>query len=496
MGGCLSNVAFVVHSGVPGQDEISKEVFNKLHLTDLEINSFYVRFLEINKTGTPYVYRAEITAYFKIEEGDLTNKIFDLFAKRSGKLDFCQFLCTMWNFLSLEADDLSTYAFVLFDHDNSGSLSYDEIVQLIETIHRKKYAENSGVQSLCDEIRLISTKISLKQFRKFAKLHPGLCGPLASMQFMMQKTMLGDTFWTRLQIRRGRHAEQSDSRYLMKLLAYTRERYSALDLKHKIEKMDGERQSKINELKSSRRSRVQERERNDQMLDYFQLNPSKKKRTRARSPRKRAGMGLLRKSSKIEVWKDEESEEDDEEEGVEGERDDPQEEEEEEQGKQTERENGTDDHTKREKVEQGSPSPPPQPLMISSTSLRRTLLIKQNSAPDPSDSKPKTLFHPSSVPRKSMINGVMKVLPPASDSTAPLSPSSASSLPSPSAAPQPEVVLKPRQSIAAVANPLPSISNSATSARKTLVHSGSLPNNRATLIVPQRRVTKLEPIKR
>jgi Ca2+-binding EF-hand superfamily protein len=495
MGSCLcSSVTFEIHPDIPGQDQLSKEVFDKLHLTQLEINSFYIIFLNINKTGTPYVYRAEITAYFKIEEGELTNRIFDLFAKKSGKLDFCQFLCTMWNFLSLEADDLSGYAFVLFDQDHSGSLSYDEIVLLIETIHRKKYSENSGVQSLCDEIRLISRFISFKQFRKFAKLHPSLCGPLASMQFMMQKTMLGDTFWTRLQMRRGRHGEQTDSRYLQKLLTSLREKYLTIQLKNKIHEMDGETQHKIHELKTTRQSRAAQRERSDQMLEYFQLNPvaSKKKKRGGgmRSPIKRAGKAgspLMRKTSRIDVMGDEESEgeeeEDDDDNIAEGE---------DAKGK------GDDEQTHGEKVEQGPSSP--QPRVISNTRLRKSLLVKQNTAPDlsssSSDSKPKTLFHPSSVPRKSMVNGVIKILPPPSNDPTTTS--------SPVPAPQPEGP-RPRKSIALTpAGPLPAISNTNSSSssggngsRKSLIHTASLPNSLGgTPLSPQRRVTKLEPIKR
>jgi Ca2+-binding EF-hand superfamily protein len=478
--GLCSSATFVVKPDVPGQDHIAEEVFNRLRLNTPEINKLFDIFLQIKKNDTHFIYLTELVAFLKSEENELLQKIFNVFVAKkssSGKLDFCQFLCTVWNFLSLEAADLSSYAFILFDENNHGCLIDIEIVKLIETIHKKKYAENSGVQLLCDEIRLISRTITLKQFMKFAQAHPSLCGPLAALQFMMRKRILGDHFWIRLQQRRSKSSEQCDSRYLMKLIIYTREKYAKVEMEQKVRKIQGKRQQKIDEMMSLQtKQKVLERQRQDQMLDFFQLDPAARKKGGAggsgKKKLKKKSSRYLQKSSKIDVWKDHES---DEEEGGEEEEGDGAEEEDDDSEDPT---RSDPDIAELQSSRQTTSSPPPsadvvaalsEPQVISSVALRRTLISKQHSSTDSTSSSAsgsptrKTLFQPASIPRKSIVNGVSRVAPTNDSASA-----SQSSSPGPLS---PTDSSRPRQSvISSAANPLPGIS----SARKTIANVPSL----------------------
>lgn len=515
--GCTS-AKFVVQLDVPGQDRIAEEVFSKLLLTPSEINSFYGVFLQMKKTSEPYVHRSEIASYFKIEEGDLTNRIFDLFAYKSGKLDFCQFLCTMWNFLSIDAQDLSSFAFILFDHDNSQTLAHQEIVKLIETIHKKKCHENAAVAQLCEEIALISRNITLKQFLTYTKVHPSLCGPLAALQFSMRKTMLGDRFWSILQARRNKHSDQSNARFLMKLLAYTRKKYEKVELDRKVKEIYSKRQQKIDEMTTfTSKQQIMERKRNDDMLNYFKGGTAKKKAKYFHKSNKSSSSSSL----KLNIRKDHESDDED------AESDDNADEQSEENNDEEDKvdDEGDTAHAEANQTKTLSQSTSPRPMepqVISSTMLRKTLIIKQNSTDSGSSasSARKTLFQPASIPRRTMINGVARTVVPMND---PVKSTSAdqedhqpATSPPPStseqtAAPKPRKTMvatatsqsnsssagtspsKSRQSIVQKNSaPLPAI----TSARKTMVQSSSSSNLQEKPPPLQKRPSKLEPIKR
>ena len=190
--GCIGSVAFVRDDSVPGRDQIAVETFEELNLSQSDLDIFFTAFIDIDADNSGHIRADEFFAYFRVEQTPFNKRLFvSMDIDNTGYLNFCEFVCAMWNFLSMEPSRLGSYAYFLFDDDGTGNLDHEEVKQLVETIQHKSYNKNPAVRKLVDSIITGKTNVSVEHFARCAQEIPSLCAPLISLQHELRKTFIG-----------------------------------------------------------------------------------------------------------------------------------------------------------------------------------------------------------------------------------------------------------------------------------------------------------------
>ncbi len=141
MGCIFTKRKFVVNSSVEGQDESALEVFQTLGLSDRDIDLLYTAFWDIDADSSGLIRPLELFNYFEVEETVFINHIFTLFDEgkgllikrhscfdgaiidKSGMINFMEFVCTLWNLLTLPESDFGSLAYLIKDSTADGKIS-------------------------------------------------------------------------------------------------------------------------------------------------------------------------------------------------------------------------------------------------------------------------------------------------------------------------------------------------------------------------------------
>mmetsp|Transcript_9710 Transcript_9710/g.19761 ORF Transcript_9710/g.19761 Transcript_9710/m.19761 type:complete len:162 (-) Transcript_9710:1131-1616(-) len=110
-----------------------------------------------------------------------------------GKLSYSEFFLSLWNFCTLTHETLVKFAFDLYDLDGSGSLTIDEVFEMVTLMHPSRDAKYAKVQT--KKLMEIMDRgedggdddIS---FPEFLKAHRKL-GTVIFPAFMLQKAIRG-----------------------------------------------------------------------------------------------------------------------------------------------------------------------------------------------------------------------------------------------------------------------------------------------------------------
>ena len=271
--GICGSVSFEIDPTKPGHDQTAFDTFELIGLTKSEINKLYKTFLAIDQDCSCYLYPSELFSYLRMEPNELNKRIFSAFdLDKSGKLNFLEYVCAMWNFLSMDPGYLGSFAFSVFDDDGSKLLDFREIKQLVEMIQHKKYETNDGVRRLVDDLKDISHQITIDQFAKFSRENPSMCAPLVSLQFILRKRVVGDSFWTNLAERRYKVPEQNEVTYTIELCRLVQKKYDQLKLQKFAARQQQKRTESLRRIASAKATVDDEsRHRNGLMLHFFRM---------------------------------------------------------------------------------------------------------------------------------------------------------------------------------------------------------------------------------
>ena len=101
MGNCIEKIEFHPEESVPGQNTDSYLVFQKLLLSDKEINKLYAHFRRVLIGDHAFMIRyTDICVYFHMDGTGFNRKLFSPYESDRGKFTFLQFVCAVWFYLS------------------------------------------------------------------------------------------------------------------------------------------------------------------------------------------------------------------------------------------------------------------------------------------------------------------------------------------------------------------------------------------------------------
>ena len=82
-----------------------------------------------------------------------------------------------------------------YDTDNSGVIEAGEITHMLRDIYGEQFERNANAKSILRKVdSLGDTEINIDQFKEFTRQHQALLFPAFTMQFKLQKEILGKTF--------------------------------------------------------------------------------------------------------------------------------------------------------------------------------------------------------------------------------------------------------------------------------------------------------------
>jgi Ca2+-binding EF-hand superfamily protein len=199
-------------------DKYAEELFERMFISVPDLVKLRKVFdtIDIDKSGQIEVN--ELFVYLHMEKTPLNRKLFEyLDLDGNGNLTFVEFVCSLWNLLSIDKKNIGAFVFRMFDHDKTGIFSFEKIKNLAEIVHNQKYQTSTFVRGLVDELRAISNHISVKEFVTYHSKHPALLDPIKLLQFTLRREIVGDAFWCRLEATRVKRQDQIEPDYMEKV---------------------------------------------------------------------------------------------------------------------------------------------------------------------------------------------------------------------------------------------------------------------------------------
>lgn len=241
MGLCSSKRIFMVDETVLGQNSAAVRAFRMLELSDDDIEQFYLAFkkfdvvnnetVEINEflprlgLGMSYpllraVYYYHLSMTFHLchsEKNRITKEVFaDIDRNDDGRITFREFVLSVWKYVVLGRHDLAGFAFDMYDTDNSGFLSEEEVINMVAELYGTKNLEDSVNKMIRKMDKDKNHRISKKEFAAGVRNFPQILHPAFDIQTKMRKKIIGDSFWAMKEKTAPRILQNPDVRELLK----------------------------------------------------------------------------------------------------------------------------------------------------------------------------------------------------------------------------------------------------------------------------------------
>jgi Ca2+-binding EF-hand superfamily protein len=209
--GCFSpkRRKFVPSDTIEGQDVSVLEILGMLELTDYDIDLLYNAFLEIDADDSGSIRPVELFSYFNIELGVFEKYIFTMFDEdKSGLLNFMEFACAMWNFLTLQECDLGTLMYLMKEPTGKLRIKYSDIKDVLEYVHKRKLESSAAMQALFQALkRDYSGELSIADIINWIRTNPSIISPILVLQLKLRKDIIGEGFWLEQMAYRRQHPE-------------------------------------------------------------------------------------------------------------------------------------------------------------------------------------------------------------------------------------------------------------------------------------------------
>lgn len=117
MGG-LQAKPFIPDENIVGQGKIVLKLAKRLFITKNELDRLYHEFMKHEDPHEHLVATSKMFKTLKAPYNLLLQVYFQLYdVKKSGILNFQEYVCSMWGFLTLNDDGIASLCFTLFDID-------------------------------------------------------------------------------------------------------------------------------------------------------------------------------------------------------------------------------------------------------------------------------------------------------------------------------------------------------------------------------------------
>jgi Ca2+-binding EF-hand superfamily protein len=117
--------------------------FVALKLSRSEVKKLFALFRKIDMDRSGSIDVVEMLTFLDIENTSFNQRVFSIFdMNRSGKIDFREFVLSLWNYCTLGNATLDIFTFDLYDKDRSSILSKIEMEQMVMDLYGKNFQSN------------------------------------------------------------------------------------------------------------------------------------------------------------------------------------------------------------------------------------------------------------------------------------------------------------------------------------------------------------------
>ena len=223
---CRPRFVFFPNDKIPGQDAAAAEVFQKLLIKEEFLNVFYTAFVDMDADFCGFVRVDELREYFGIPNTAINDKILGMFRSyQRGHLNFMEFVCTIWNFLSKDKAAFPSFAFSSYCDSETQTLDGTQFERLIAAIHGENYKQKGSpalLQIVDKTMRKLTKKqpptpLTIEDFNNLVRSNPILIGPMLKLRYNMCNELIGEGYWTYLSRKRAEDEEKVDNNYVLKI---------------------------------------------------------------------------------------------------------------------------------------------------------------------------------------------------------------------------------------------------------------------------------------
>mmetsp|Transcript_45167 Transcript_45167/g.78892 ORF Transcript_45167/g.78892 Transcript_45167/m.78892 type:complete len:387 (-) Transcript_45167:575-1735(-) len=182
------------------------DVFTSMQFSRSEIVQFYEIYNTIDTDKSGEIDVGELLKFLGIESSIFTERIFEAFDKDgTGKIDFFEFVVSLWKFCALGSESINVFAFDLYDTDADGALTEIEVKVLFHDLYwygiEHKEDEKSR-RTLRDLLKRGEGFITIEEFRPFCQDNQVLLQPVFDVQNKLREAAMGSEFWESMSTRK------------------------------------------------------------------------------------------------------------------------------------------------------------------------------------------------------------------------------------------------------------------------------------------------------
>jgi hypothetical protein len=148
--------------------------------------------------------------------GKFEEAIFSVFDKdKFGKLTFLEFVCAMWNLLSMPTNIMASLCYLIVDPTGAHRVHYSKIRDVMELMHRKKVESALSLSIVLQELKnKYNSELSVQEVCKWAHANNSVLSPIVIMQLKLRKQILGEKYWNRATDQRAADPELSTAEWM------------------------------------------------------------------------------------------------------------------------------------------------------------------------------------------------------------------------------------------------------------------------------------------
>mmetsp|Transcript_22987 Transcript_22987/g.38906 ORF Transcript_22987/g.38906 Transcript_22987/m.38906 type:complete len:479 (+) Transcript_22987:208-1644(+) len=183
-----------------------------LDIGRVEMKAFYKIFRKIaTEKDQQFVTVAEILQFAKVPYSPFAAKALccgfcyvspseseesELRILASFKFDYLTFVYTVWNFLTLCPEALTSFMFSIYDADGGGSIDPQEAQVLLKDLHGDDFGGSLDVIREYNKFAMLVRKnIDLERFQSFAADNEKIFAPAFDLQDKLTARIMGALFW-------------------------------------------------------------------------------------------------------------------------------------------------------------------------------------------------------------------------------------------------------------------------------------------------------------
>ena len=202
----LSESGFVTLKALTKRFDLKRKHLEKLRMKFAAIDGTVEFFEEEAVFGERegFISLKEFLIHFDLDASPFSKRVFGVMDHdESGKVDFCEFVMTLYSYCTHDWHGLVDFAFDIVDKSHDDALSFAELRELIETVYGHELDETCE-QVLAKIDKNHDDQLSRAEFHCQSRKFPVLLFPAFHIQDLLQEEVMGHRWWEK-QCHRLRH---------------------------------------------------------------------------------------------------------------------------------------------------------------------------------------------------------------------------------------------------------------------------------------------------